>query len=300
VEVKYVTIIRLIFLSTLLSLNNELLLQQSAVIALPKPCNPPSSEDYALCMGLGYKTSIRAATRKTALEYFRNAQKLRPSDVNATKAVQNLERQMQLGEVMHVTPSGIGAPSNRAQAATRNQNCLDGKKLVALIPENQLGLTSMSRPTLLFYIPPTTAPNLKFSLEDKSGKAFYTKTLKTLAKTGLVQFKFSEFKDSASLTPGKTYQWTFTLLCDPKDPSANVAVSGDIQRIELDPILTSALKTVKLGDRAALYSINGVWYDTIATLAEALQADPSNPQLTKDWQELLKSSGLLELLEANH
>jgi hypothetical protein len=295
-EMRNSHIFQLASLSILVGLNSGIYFLQSLAIAAPKACNPPSSGDYELCMKLGYQTSIQRTNQKVSLEYFRSAQKFRPSDASANKAIQNIERQMQKGNVLHVTPSGIGAPSNRAQGATRDQNCLDGKEVVALIPENQLSLTAMERPTLLFHIPPTLAPNIKVTLEENGGTTLYTKTFKTPKKTGYVAFKFSDFNDSPSLTAGKNYQWSLTLVCNPHAPSANVTVFGSIRRIELDPILTSILKTAKPGDRAALYAVNGLWYDTLAILAEAIQSDPNNSQLTKDWQKLLKSSGLRELL----
>lgn len=293
VEMKFVNTLRLICLSSLLLLSSELPVLQRTAIAAPKPCSPPNSGDYELCMKLGYQTSMHRGNQKTALEYFRRALKLRPADANANKAIQNLELQMQGGNVMHVTPSGIGAPTVRATAGTRNDRCLaDGKKLVALIPDDQLGLTSMERPTLLFHIPPTSASNIKVTLQDESGATLYTKTSATPAQPDFVQFRFSDFNDSPTLISDKTYQWTFTLLCDPKNPSANVTVSGNIRRIELDLILIRELKTAKPGDRATLYAVNGLWYDTVATLAEAFQSEPNNSQLAQEWKELLKSVGL--------
>ncbi len=198
---------------------------------------------------------------------------------------------------MHVIPSGIGAPTGRAAAGTRNDYCLkDGNKVIALIPENQLSLTAMERPTLLFHIPPTSASTVKVTLQDDNGTTLYTKISATPAKPDFVQFRFADFKNSPSLIPGKIYQWTFTLLCDPKNPSANVTIFGKIRRTELDPILARELKTAKPHDRATLYAVNGLWYDTAATLAEARQANPTNAQLAQDWNELIKSIGLERLL----
>jgi Domain of Unknown Function (DUF928) len=291
-EMKSFKSFHFISLSALLVLNNGFSFQLGTVIAVPKTCNPQNITEYDRFMKQGYQASTQRNNKNTALENFNRALKLCPDDSNANKAIENINAYYKNANVMHVTPSGIGAPSNRAQAATRNQNCLDGKELVALIPEQELGLTSMEHPTLLFYIPLTSAPTLKLTLEDNSGKTIYTKTFKTPAKTGLVQFKFSEFKESPSLTPLTTYQWTFSLVCDPQDPSANVTVFGSIQRIKLDPTLFGELKTATPSDRVKLYATNGLWYDTVATLAEARQFNPSDPQLAKSWQELLKSVGL--------
>jgi hypothetical protein len=290
---KFSNTFRLISLSSLLLLSNGVPVLQRTAIASPQSCNPQSNGDYELCMKLGYKASMQRGNQKAALEYFRNAQKLRPGDANANKAIQNIQLHMQGGNVMHVIPSGIGAPTRRATAGTRNDHCLeDGKKVVALIPENQLSLTAMERPTLLFHIPSTSASTVKFTLQDESGATLYTKISATPAKPDFVRFRLSDFKNSPSLIPGKIYQWTFTLLCDPKNPSANVTVFGHIQRTELDPILTSESKAAKPSDRATLYAVNGLWYDTAATLAEALQANPTNFQLAQDWKELIKSIGL--------
>jgi Domain of Unknown Function (DUF928) len=134
--------------------------------------------------------------------------------------------------------------------------------------------------------------NIQVTLGDGGSKS-YTRIVKTPKNQGdFVRFNFSDFPDSPVIILGKTYQWTFTLLCDPQDPSANTTVSGSIKRIELDPILTNELKIAKPSDRIALYANNGLWYDTVATLVEALQSNPNDPQLAKSWQELLKSVGL--------
>jgi Domain of Unknown Function (DUF928) len=255
-------------------------------------CNPQQSNGYQACMDSGYRAAAKRDF-KTALENFNRALQLRPGDPTATLAVKNIKTQLQRGPSLHVTPSGIGAPSDRARAGTRQQNCLDGKKVVALIPENELGFTSQARPTVIFFIPKTSAKTLQIVLENPgNAKPIYSRTLNAKAKAGFVQLKFSEFSDAPSLTLNKTYQWKLTLLCDTQDPSANVTVYGNIQRINLDPILVNHLKDASVRDRATLYAINGLWYDTLATLADTLQSNPNHPELVKDWNEILKSEGL--------
>lgn len=285
---KYLTMLCLIFLLTPWLLIDQLPFPKEVATAQSKSCTPRNHKEYERYMKLGYQASTQYQRKKSALEHFKRAIKICPGDISATNAAKNIEFQLKKGNVIHVTPSGIGAPSNRAQGATRKENCLSGEKVVSLIRDNELGLTATERPSILFYLPPTSAPNIQITLEDGVSK-LYTRTVKTPAKTGFVQFKFSDFTDSPALIPGKTYQWTFTLICDPQDPSANVTVSGSIQRIELDPILINELRTAKPSDRVALYANNGLWYDTMATLVEALQSNPNDPQLAKSWRELLKS-----------
>jgi tetratricopeptide (TPR) repeat protein len=246
---------------------------------------------YQQAMQSGYAAAAKQDYGK-ALAHFKHALKLQPGDRNAQIVIDNLSRYQKTGKGFHVTPSGIGAPSVRERAATRQQNCLDGQKLVAIIPSDQLGLTSLAQPTLLFYIPPTSAQTLQVRLEDSAGAVLYEKTLKTPKKSGFAGFNFAEFKDSPSLKPETTYQWTFTLQCNPQDTSADVTVSGMIRRINLNPILESQLKNMSNRDRATLYANNGLWYDAVKALDQARQSNPTDTRLAEDWSALLKSINL--------
>ncbi|NJK28663.1 MAG: DUF928 domain-containing protein [Acaryochloris sp. RU_4_1] len=244
--------------------------------------------EYQRAMQLGYRTST--TNLKAALAHFQRALKLLPGDRKAQIALRNINRQLQRNKVFHVTPSGIRAPAVRSRGATRNQNCLNGHKVIALIPEHQLGFTAKAHPVLLFHIPATSAPQFKMTLaENGSSKTLYEKTLSTAIKSGLVRFELTEFP---ALELQKTYQWSFTLLCDPQDPSADVTVSGMIRRVELDPILLREIENVELSDRAILSAINGLWYDAIDALANARQSNPKDNQLVANWIHLLKSEGL--------
>jgi Domain of Unknown Function (DUF928) len=261
-------------------------------LSIPKVQIAQSAADYQNAMKSGYDAAAKQDF-KAASENFKRALKLRPSDRNAQVAIKNINALRNEEQGFHVTPSGVGAPSVRERGATRQQNCLEGRKLVAIIPENQLGLTSLARPTLLFYIPTTSAKSLQIKFEnDRTGTTFYEKKLTTPTKPGLAKFDFGELKDTPPLELEKTYRWTLTLHCDPQDTSADVNVSGTIRRIELDPILVRTLETASLRDRANLYAVNRLWYDAVKALAEARLASPRDTQLGADWAELLKSIGL--------
>jgi tetratricopeptide (TPR) repeat protein len=251
-----------------------------------------SAANYENAMRSGYEAAGKEDF-KNALKYFRRALKLRPGDANAQLAIANINQNLKEGNSYHVTPSGVGAPSERERGATRQKNCLNGSKLIAIIPENQLGLTSLAKPTLFFYIPPTLAKSLQVRFEDeKTADKFYDRTVTTPAKSGLAKFDLAELNDAPSLESDKTYRWTLTLHCDPQDRSADVSIFGTIRRIAIDPILLRQLEKVGIGDRARLYAINRLWYDTVKTIAEARQSNPQDAQLNNDWVELLRSVGL--------
>ncbi len=165
-----------------------------------------SAADYQNAMQLGYKAASEQDFNK-ALENFKRALKFRPGDRNAQIAIDNINQYLKEGNRLHVTPSGVGAPNVRSRGATRQKNCLNGRKLVAMIPEKQLVLTSLAQPTLLFYIPTTSAKSLQMRFEDDStGIKFYEKTLTTPAKPGFFRLSFAELNNTPSLELAKTYR----------------------------------------------------------------------------------------------
>lgn len=259
------------------------------------------SEDYQQAMQSGY-TAAANRDYKRALENFQRALKLRPGDRNAQIAIKNTNYYLKnpvRSEEFQV-PSGVGAPNERVRAATRGK-CSNVSsnvpKLIAIIPENQLGLTSLEKPALLFYVPPTLAKSLQVRLQDDNTRAtLYQRTLETPTQSGLAKFDFAEFNDAPSLELGKIYRWYLTLRCNPQDNSADVEVWGKIQRVELDPILASQLKKINNRDRANLYALNGLWYDAVKSLVEARQSNPKDARIAKDWAELLKSVELDQAL----
>jgi hypothetical protein len=119
-----------------------------APVSLSRPFSTaqtaPNTASYQQALKLGYDAAAKLNYGK-ALEYFRHALKLRPGDRNAQTAIANTA-QHQKSKGFRVTPSGVGAPRDRARAGTRQQNCLDGQKLVAIIPDSELGLTSLAQP----------------------------------------------------------------------------------------------------------------------------------------------------------
>jgi tetratricopeptide (TPR) repeat protein len=252
------------------------------------PFNIAQSTGYQKAMQSGYNAAAKQDYGK-ALEHFNRALKLQPGDRNAQTAINNLKDYQGNKKGFHVSPSGIGAPSVREGAASRLKNCLDGKKLVAIIPVNQLGLTSLAKPTLLFYIPPTSAKSLRVKLTDNAGATVYERTSKTPPKPGITEFNFADFDNSPSLKPETPYKWSLTLHCDPQDTSADVTVSGAIQRAKINPILLSQIEAVSMSDRANLYAINGLWYDAVKALAKARQQNPTDAKLAEDWSALIRS-----------
>lgn len=68
-----------------------------------------------------------------------------------------------------------------------------------------------------------------------------------------------------------------------------------MQRIQPDPALASELQQASPSDRASLYAVNGLWYDSVAALYETRKSNPNNSATVTEWADLLDSVGLKEI-----
>ncbi len=193
-------------------------------------------------------------------------------------------------------PKG-GAPRDTRGGSSRgNGTCTQSasnsaKRLTLLTPANSnFGLTVAGHPTFFAYIPPTSAPKAFFSLNDAAGNVYY-QTLIAIPKTGgVVRVDLPPSLPSIAL--GKPYQWGIAILCANRLRPDSPFVNAWIQRVEPSQNLIRQLKTATAIDQAALYSTHGIWYDTVETLIRLKSQQPTNRQLTSNWDSLLQTVGL--------
>jgi hypothetical protein len=147
-------------------------------------------------------------------------------------------------------------------------------------------------------VPANKAEQLELVLLDNKQKILHKSTVASPKTPGIVSVDLAKVPGAPSLETGKNYQWYFSMVCDPKDRSADVVVDGWIQRVEADPILQSEIEKAKPSDRVSLYAANGIWYDTIAAMVASRQSAPSNSTVAREWSDLLKSVGLGAVAQA--
>ncbi|WP_171974765.1 DUF928 domain-containing protein [Leptolyngbya sp. 'hensonii'] len=106
-----------------------------------------------------------------------------------------------------------------------------------------------------------------------------------------------------ALEVNKTYLWYFEVNCPelarkpgdkPADPEDNdIYVGGWIRRVA-KPDLLSQIQNAKPEERLALLAAQGIWNETISTLADLRRTNPQNQVYAKDWADLLKSVELAD------
>ncbi|MDX2240749.1 MAG: DUF928 domain-containing protein [Leptolyngbyaceae cyanobacterium bins.302] len=201
--------------------------------------------------------------------------------------------------------SGNGAPRQAAAGASRQGTYSLNPSIVgaggpaaimALLPQSYMGMTVSAHPTILVYLPVSTAKEMVFSLKDEAGNLQHQMTLPAPGISGIVAVKLPE-----TVTPleiGKNYQWFLALKVNGELNPSTPYVDGWVQRIQPDAALATALQDPNLLKRAAALGAKGVWYDCVAIMAMLRTTQSGSEALAKDWADLLASVGLQEVAKA--
>lgn len=202
-------------------------------------------------------------------------------------------------------PSGKGSPQQAAGGASRlstyslNPSTVgaDGPAaIIALLPQSYSGTTVSERPTILVYLPASTAKDMVFSLKDEAGNLQHQMTLPISGKAGVVAIKLPT--EAPALVVGKNYQWFLALKVDGHLSPNTPYVDGWVQRIQPDAVLAAALQQSDPLKRATALGAKGVWYDCVATVAMLRTTQPDSDALVKNWSDLLVSVGLQDITKA--
>ncbi|HIK33077.1 MAG TPA: DUF928 domain-containing protein [Oscillatoriales cyanobacterium M59_W2019_021] len=211
---------------------------------------------------------------------------------------------LQAPAIEFVPPPEDEDPPDTASGGTRGScdstNSGSAEAMAALIPETNGGLTLKSHPTF-FIVPPASARGILFTLRDEGDRIRYQKIVPLSEAQGAIGIDLPE--SEAALEIGKTYQWFAIALChyDPEGQQAESEViytlndpwvQGWVRRVEPNAALSHQMEREPSLELAALYAKNGIWFDTLALLAELRRQQPQNSAWAREWTALLNSVGL--------
>ncbi|MEG4404449.1 DUF928 domain-containing protein [Microcoleus sp. MON2_D5] len=202
-----------------------------------------------------------------------------------------------LSQNVNFKPPDVTAPDNRQGGTHRGDACPKDLSIIPLIPKSNDGLTLAESPTFLTYVSHSST-QIEFTLQADDGKGteVYKTTFK-VDKPGIVEVSMPAIGDrKKSLEIGQRYQWSFSVACN-DDPSGNYFVKGIVQRIELQETLKSDLANPDPMAKVIAYAKNGIWYETLSTLAQMRRLAPDDSGLTAEWTQLLQSQGLTSVAD---
>jgi Domain of Unknown Function (DUF928) len=190
-----------------------------------------------------------------------------------------------------------GTPPGGAGGATRGNSCLGNKKVVPLVPSNQIGLTLQENPTYLVYVPENLENQVTLTLLSRQGEkeniVGEPVSFTAPSKGGIISISLPA-TEANKLKVDQLYRWEIQITCDPDDPSGNLIVQGWVQRVDKK----GAFANLGNNSTPADYAKTGVWYEALAGAAKRRQDERNNPAAIADWEKLLNSVGLNEVAKA--
>jgi Domain of Unknown Function (DUF928) len=198
------------------------------------------------------------------------------------------------------------APKVTSGAASRTgtQACVQRNQPMfrALVPkpkaqEMNYSLTTSRTPTLLVYVPQSTAQSIEIMLKTEDGnKTLYKTIVPTPSTTGFMRLNLAD-PTMQGFQANKRYQWSVALVCESEFITDKATIEGWIERVEPTPELTKKLETAKPQDRPFIYAEAGIWHEALQSIDDLRQARPQDQAVAENWRSLLMSAGLEPLVK---
>jgi hypothetical protein len=193
------------------------------------------------------------------------------------------------------TPPTRGAPARRVGGSSRGAaGALPN--VMPLVPDH-VGLTTSERPILYWYLSKPTSVRVEITLIDDKGE---TPLIEYAVKDaqGPAVHRIDLAAHGVSLKPGVEYQWSISVVPDPKERSNDVMASGVVKRVDAPAAVASArAKGMDKEALARMLAANGIWYDAIDAYSELITARPNDRGLREQRAALLDQVGLKDVAE---
>lgn len=181
--------------------------------------------------------------------------------------------------------SGGGKRGPACENTSINESVVSDSQLplTAIMPENNLAITTEANPNIYLYIPQNNNKNAELIIFDLSNRnELYEAKFALPPEGGIIKLTLPE---KVQLQVGDEYQWHFGIICDAEDESKHEVIQGLLERNT--PVNLEKIQQEKnLLEKADLYTQASVWNEALDIAATLRDAD-STP-----WLELLTSVGL--------
>ncbi len=171
-------------------------------------------------------------------------------------------------------------------------NALPSEVVTVIVPEDHIGITASSRPTVLWFNKEKITQPVRVTFAAVRGKTLLVKNFEGLPQ-GFITFTIPE--DNPGLEIGKVYKWTVTVVLNEKSPSRNLHAQGFIERT---PVFAKSGRSYP--NCNVDFARVGIWYDAIACSYSQLNVQKDYPAFyVEDFNHLLEQVNLSEL-KINH
>jgi hypothetical protein len=112
-------------------------------------------------------------------------------------------------------------------------------------------------------------------------------------KAGIQRVRLSDY--GVKLIPGERYNWSISLVLDPKRRSKDVIAVGAIERVQRADMNPAFLAEAPTTEAFYRFAADGLWYDAVMVISELIESAPNDMTLRKQRVELLDQVDLLEV-----
>lgn len=187
-------------------------------------------------------------------------------------------------------PSGTGRSGNTSSGTASRGKCQTKQSVIALVPTDRSaapamvwGLTTLTHPTLWFYVPDSAPLTGHFTLWKNDKDLVYQTEIVLPEQPGAIRISLPPTEDA--IASDTQYRWYFKVICSTKELRT---VSGWIQRISLQAPVKQQLAQANLAEKTVILARHGIWYDALTTAAQLRQTNPQE----SSWATLLRAVGL--------
>lgn len=193
--------------------------------------------------------------------------------------------QKPIPQVVYVPPSR-GSARARTGGGTRGPG--DRPTLAVLAPDH-VGVTNVAQPTFAWFASQPIPGRVDFTLVDPEAvEPLVEVTLPSPNEAGIQRIHLADY--DARLEEGRSYDWSVALVMDPESRDLDVVAAGAIRRAPASPRVAAEIAA---GTPAYIALARaGVWYDAMADLCAAIEADPHDAALRAQRAALLEQVGV--------
>ena len=191
-------------------------------------------------------------------------------------------------------PVGRSMPVNREGAGTRGKE--DTEQYLAVLVPNHVALTTRNQPSLFWYISVPTSAHVEITINDEASfEPVLETTISKPDKKGIQRLDLSSY--NLSLSHGVEYQWFMTIVPDPERRSKDISATGMIKYIGPSKALTEKLAKANGKEVPIIYAEEGLWYDTLSSMSDLIDANPASKSLRDERISLLEQVGLSKVAD---
>jgi hypothetical protein len=216
------------------------------------------------------------------------------SQGSKSKETGDVEKKITSSRLFVYKPPIRGKPGNRIGGGTRGLD-KDLPVIAALVPDHT-GLTTISQPTLYWYLSKPSVYSIEFTLNDEQGIEPLVEVVLKDTGSGIQSIRLSDF--NMALREGIEYQWFVAVVRDQEQRSKDIIAVGTIKRIEASKALNDELTRAGRAEAHYIYAEHGIWYDALSVVSELIKSSPDDQSFVEQRKALLQQAGLSEIVSA--